>query len=230
MRVYDIDGFKFMCAGEDITIVEECIGLPDKGEYHFDEHLKRQLHDVTGWIDIGAHIGGFSIAMAKKYNVPIVACEALPSNCDLLAENVKLNGVGDLIDIYEYAIVPDDVESVAFNVHPKYSSAGSLERSIRGGTSLTVPALSMTQLLADCADLDCMKIDVEGAESKLVAAANFSNIRVLIVEYHMFITKDLEDFYTMYHKVKQEFDVVTVRTVLRKFGKMLAYITAYKKG
>src|SRR5450432_457329 len=83
----------------DSAIARETIG-------YLDQLQERGLMNFKNVIDIGGHIGGFSIHLARHANVSgsIYVIEPLKSNFDLIRENIQANGFdAKIIPIYAAA-------------------------------------------------------------------------------------------------------------------------------
>src|SRR5205085_6337104 len=66
----------------------------------YEKHLYPYFKTRTGYfIDIGAHIGKYSVKVAKNSNVPVIAIEPDTFNFSLLKKNVALNGLKNVICI-----------------------------------------------------------------------------------------------------------------------------------
>jgi FkbM family methyltransferase len=123
-------------------------------------------------IDIGAHIGYYTLLFAKYVGATgsVFSFEPSPSNFDMLARNVELNHLSR-VRICNSAIfsrcgeisisIPDDSNSGQASL---IESVGSRRLQVRS-----------TTLDAACATLDIrpdfVKIDVEGSESDVLAGA-----------------------------------------------------------
>ncbi len=123
--------------------------------------------------DVGANVGFFSLLASHLVGTgSVVAFEPLPANLDLLKKNLALNGVGN-VSIVEAAVA--DTNGTARFALGQSSSQGML-----ADTGIEVRLVSLDQL--DLPPPTAMKIDVEGAESRVLAGAAklLSNYRPLI--------------------------------------------------
>jgi FkbM family methyltransferase len=119
-------------------------------------------------VDIGAHIGAFTIMAAKAWpDARIVAAEADPENAALLRSN--LSGCRN-VEIVEAVIVGDNLKDVQFHrVVDKTnhnSGGGSCKRDEPGSEPVRLPAMSAVELWQSRQLTRCglFKLDCEGAE------------------------------------------------------------------
>jgi FkbM family methyltransferase len=143
-------------------------------------------------VDIGAHIGIFSLLAAETWPAArIIACEPDPENCALLREN--LAGY-QRVEFVAAAIVGEDVAEVNFhavvNKAKHNSGGGSCVREEPWSLKTRVPAMSAVKLwrLKGLSGCDLLKLDCEGAEVSvlraLAAAGLLAKVRIVVGEWH----------------------------------------------
>jgi len=120
--------------------------------------------EMVCW-DVGAHIGFFSLLLARRARL-VVALEAHPVNAARLRRNVELNDLP--VHVVE-AAVWREAGTVSLRVAPM-SGMHAVVDSADDGT-VTVAAITLDQLLADYPPPDLVKIDVEGAEVAVLEGA-----------------------------------------------------------
>lgn len=142
-------------------------------------------------IDVGAHIGYYSLYFAKCVGPTgrVFSFEPVPKNFALLRKNILLNQVSWI------QTFPDAVYSctkdISFTVPEE--SANSGEGSLahdRGGRQILVHAVSLDSFCSS-ADIrpDLIKLDVEGAELEVVLGARSTIEQCrpeLLIELHHF--------------------------------------------
>lgn len=107
MEVYEWDlykGFEGYCTGQDDvsrTLINQ--GHWEPVETKIARDILRIGDRAYGVIDVGAHIGWYSI-MAAKVGFHVMAFEADAENCKTLNRNARLNKVGEKISIYNWWI------------------------------------------------------------------------------------------------------------------------------
>jgi len=141
-------------------------------------------------IDVGAHIGYYTLLFAKYVGVTgrVISFEPLPANFAVLKKNVELNELKH-VDLFASAIfsrcgdltisIPDDSNSGDASV---VHSASAKHLQVR---STTLDAVSSTLDLRP----DFVKIDVEGCEFEVLAGAQETIRRhrpKMLIELHHF--------------------------------------------
>jgi FkbM family methyltransferase len=134
--------------------------------------LPRRLAPGDTFVDVGANVGYFTLLGAQAVGPTgrVVAVEAAPETRVALERNVALNGLGDVRTIAAAAssvrgtlvLVPDGEHNVGGTATAPVDAAP-------GG--VRVPAAPLRELLtpAELARARVVKIDVEGAESDVLA-------------------------------------------------------------
>lgn len=79
--------------------------------YNCWEPLQTELLQYTdaashAFVDIGANIGYYSLLVASTTAMPVLACEPIHANLQLLRDNVATNGVQLQVFIAPYAVGP----------------------------------------------------------------------------------------------------------------------------
>jgi FkbM family methyltransferase len=145
-------------------------------EYDRNERDLLQLLVAPGGVvlDIGAHIGYFTLALAQVVGErgKVIAIEPSPTNVSRLREHVAANNFAN-VEVIEAAAASDHGELHFFIPDAGMESAGS---SFLGTTTpevignakkyITVKAVRVDKLLADrgIGHVDLIKLDVEGGE------------------------------------------------------------------
>lgn len=155
-------------------------------------YLLSQLKGGDIFFDIGANIGIFSLAVAKHNSkVKVHAFEPIPLNACLFQaslllneiESVKLNQscVGDYVGDVEFSLASDSAYS---SIH----DTGRLPETKKIQTSVTT--LDSYLHANNIANIDIMKIDVEGAEklvldgAKGIFSAHLMKPRLVLMELY----------------------------------------------
>jgi FkbM family methyltransferase len=158
-----------------------------------DVYGVREVNDAPSLVvDLGAHIGGFSILAASAWpSARIIACEADPENFALLKRN--LAGLRNVESI-QAAVVAENVSEIEFNMvvdkAAHNSGGGSCVRDEPGTVKRRVPALSVEKLwnqrsLGVC---NLLKLDCEGCEVQILRALAkarlLKGIQLIVGEWH----------------------------------------------
>lgn len=154
-------GLQLECDPEDEVITKS---LRETGQW--EELVARAIDDYLepGWtfLDLGAHIGIFSVQAAKKGN-PVIAVEASPEYVRLLWENLRINECFGAT-MHGYAV-------------SDYEGAGFLKRDARfarnpgasylGSEGEPVEVKRLSSLLGDTRP-EFIKADIEGLEYRVL--------------------------------------------------------------
>lgn len=138
-------------------------------------------------MDIGAHIGSFSLFAA--YNTPctVYAFEPFIPNFKLLKENIKLNSMQTRIIPHNIAI-SDTIRHADFFLGGKNTGEGSMV--IKVGKRSRINTLTLEKFFKD-QDIkicDLMKIDAEGEEYSILYGLDdsiFDKINNILMETHI---------------------------------------------
>jgi FkbM family methyltransferase len=126
---------------------------------HFDL-LRRLVRPGSRVLDLGAHIGTFTLAAASM-GCEVLAVEAAPENAELLRASVEHNGFTHVRIVQ--AVASDRNGMVSFSCHGPF---GHVFTAATNMPSEEVPAVRVDDLLAEAGwdRVDLVKLDVEGSE------------------------------------------------------------------
>jgi FkbM family methyltransferase len=148
-------------------------------------------------IDIGAHIGAYTLYAARNSKL-VVAIVPHPRNMRLLKFNVRINRLRNVILV---PLALANFQGVAkFSLIDRYGAYGGV-RLVHGGKDyFYVKVTTLDKLLRYLKiDADLIKIDVEGSELEVLKGAlntlSQSTLRLVIAAYHTITEIDeVEDF------------------------------------
>jgi FkbM family methyltransferase len=147
-------------------------------EYSKQRLLGRLVRPGENVCDIGANAGFYSLALSRIVGQGgnVFAFEPLPQNLRKLRRHLDLNKIDNVI--VSPSALSDRIGSVAFEIGDS-DFTGRISSNARG--SLEVPMTTLDQFLVEqaLADPAFLKIDVEGAEAKVLLGA-----RELIARSH----------------------------------------------
>jgi len=129
----------------------------DVPEYRFDDI---RPDDIV--VDIGANVGAFAIRAARVSH-RVVAVE--PVTCDLLAENIRLNGAD--VQVIRGALGDGNPAEVTWD-----------------GEKATVPTFPLREIIRMAGGCDFLKCDCEGAEWQ-IDPADLAGVRRIEMELHL---------------------------------------------
>jgi len=147
------------------VVDDECLAiLSEKFEGWAWDYLKVPEDGV--FIDVGAHVGRYTIPIAKFLNKGIVvAVEAAPENYVALVKNVKLNELNNIL-VFNVAAWREESELTL------HFSEYSGRHTVKGSSNLVYKVLArpIDAIIAEYGikRVDLVKIDVEGAEVEVL--------------------------------------------------------------
>lgn len=136
----------------------------------FREHLKQG----ATVLDIGAHIGLFSVITARLVGESgkIFSFEPTPFTRNVLTEVVKLNDCSKVVEVRGEAVSACSGKTVFFDTGDTISNANSLVKTERSKNETEISMISVDEFVKDRnLTIDCLKIDVEGAELDVLCGA-----------------------------------------------------------
>jgi FkbM family methyltransferase len=143
------------------------------------DHIYK-LKDPKVIVDLGAHIGSFTILAAKLYpKATIYAFEASPENYALLLKNIKDNKITN-VKAQNVAVGEYD-GTATFYVSSKSSGQSSLidsERSVHKPKEIRIPCKKLASLFKEngIKSCDLLKIDIEDMELPTLKQASKDGI------------------------------------------------------
>ena len=139
---------------------------------HLAALLGRILAPSMTFVDVGANIGYFSLLAARIVDGGgrVVAIEPGARNCRLLHRSLVRNRLGN-VQLHPCAI-SDDRGTLAYLAEGSNGTIADLDatRDVPAGAHL-VPATTLDDLLAGLDRVDVIKLDVEGAEGRVLRGA-----------------------------------------------------------
>jgi FkbM family methyltransferase len=133
-------------------------------------------------VDVGAHVGNHSIFFALALGMRTIAFEPNPESFALLEANVAANGVGDKCELRKVGVGRHSSKArLLLDQTGRNSSTARLEDDDGG----VVEIVTLDETLRHERQVDVIKIDVEGWESRVLQGASETIARhrpVLYVE------------------------------------------------
>ena len=136
--------------------------------------LNARLQSNFVFIDIGANIGGYSLAVAAsaQSSARILAIEPQAEIFERLVYNIQQNGFAG-IKALNCAVADKDGEITLFvDAHNRGETSMRIVNSSNATQTIRVPARALASLVAEerYERIDAMKLDVEGAEDLILEA------------------------------------------------------------
>ena len=125
-------------------------------------------------IDLGAHLGVFTVVMARLVgpNGRVFSFEPTRQTRPALEETVRLNGCDAIVEVHGEAVAGATGMAVFYDTGDLVSNANSLVHTGRSRQGLKVPTIRLDDFVAERRiSVACLKIDVEGAELELLRGA-----------------------------------------------------------
>jgi FkbM family methyltransferase len=141
-------------------------------------------------LDCGANVGIVTLYFKRTYpSARITAFEADPRIAEALSRNVEENHLSG-VDVVQ-AAVWDQVGQITFIAEGSDSGSIASEYHGEATNSITVPTVRLRDILAAEDQVDLLKLDIEGAEHRVLADCEGELHRVLAiaVEIHNFGTR-----------------------------------------
>lgn len=149
--------------------------LSVRGDYEVTERrtFRSCIRPGDTVIDIGAHIGLYTLAAAEAVGPTgrVIALEPMSANFELLSSNVASNGYSDRVVLHRIA-VSDSEGQARLNLSDLNSGDNSLTTG--SGAVEIVPTVTLDALLGADARINVMKMDIQGGEPAALAGAHRS--------------------------------------------------------
>lgn len=174
----------------------------ESSNFHF---LKKRIKPGNNIIDVGAHIGIYSLYAAKYLQATAFAFEPSPDTKEKLDKNILMNNCSDRITTFQFAVA-DKNEPVTFYLNERMNEANIRTAEANALFTRTVKDVHTESIAVNCITLDTfakdyqlkidfIKIDAEGAELEVLKGAKeiLQHHRPAgIVGIHTFFYKDVK--------------------------------------
>jgi FkbM family methyltransferase len=168
-------GVKRVISGEPIRFPSRwCRYYPSDYDAPKFAFLRAHCPEQGVVLDIGAHIGLFSVFMARLVGSSgrVFSFEPSPHTRHVLEETIRLNGCDRIIEVRAEAVSASSGTAVLYDTGDVLSNANSLVRSSRTVAEVPVRSVTIDEFVGSRASkVDCVKVDVEGAEFDVLAGA-----------------------------------------------------------
>ncbi len=161
---------------------------------HVYDHGDIAWNDAKTIIDIGAHIGAFSLYAAKKApHAKIFSYEPDPVTEGYLRKNITQNHCEHRIKS-NLAAVGGAEGTGTLHVLPSRSEANSMYRTLEGGHTIPVRVTMLQKIFDDenIEECDLLKMNAEGVEYEIfygLPVDYLRRIKVIVMNYHVFVKK-----------------------------------------
>jgi len=145
-----------------------------------------EIHDDDVVLDVGAHIGLFSLFASQFCKTGKIFCfEPIKENYNQLLENIKINNIKNIIP-FNYA-VSDKTEKIKIYLNDDESGHSMF---LENSNYVEVDSISIVDIFENNSIEKCdfLKLDCEGAEYAIVELLSknyLKRIKKTVIEYHM---------------------------------------------
>jgi FkbM family methyltransferase len=126
-------------------------------------------------LDLGAHIGLFSVQLARSVGPSgrVISFEPVPGTAAVLRETIRYNGVEPVVSVRQAALSGRCGEVELFETGDECSNASSLVRTDRTRGSVRVAATTLDDVVdEERLAVAVVKMDIEGAELEVLEGAS----------------------------------------------------------
>lgn len=173
-------------------------------------------------VDIGAHIGIFSVMAARSARKGrVYSFEPGKENFSILEKNMKINKLGNLI-LENKAVNGTGRDLKFFISQTRNKGQNSKYRLDESQKEVKVKAVSFKNLINKIGEIDFLKLDCEGGEYEILESLSkkeFEKIKKISMEYHNYEDKKGEDIAEILKK--NGFKIRFIRDG-EKFGRIYA--------
>lgn len=133
--------------------------------------MRTLLRAGSTFIDAGAHVGWFTTVAARHVGPRgcVHAIEAFPENAQVLMRNIARNGMQN-VHVHQRAIA-DRAGSVTVGRQAGSDSGSATAGPGASEAPVEVPASTLDDVPTGRGPVDLLKIDIEGSEARVLAAA-----------------------------------------------------------
>jgi len=167
------DGMRMWFNWKDRQAVRIAIGVHEQST---QDSIRKVLRPGMHCIDIGAHVGLYTLVMAQgsKPGGKVFAFEPFPGTFDLLAKNIRENRLDEIVTAYEVACAAAPGEAQIFvpiddDLGPTYVPAQTDESVAKGLKGLQVKLARVDDLVPEDIHIGLVKMDIEGGEPRALA-------------------------------------------------------------
>jgi len=159
--------------------------------YFKDIYHRELIKNGMSIIDIGAHIGLYTVLAAEKVGNTgkIIAIEPEPQNYKQLLENIKLNSFRNVIPVNCGLGIRNSLEKLYINPYKTCSHTFVLEKNGNYFIEVRVKTLDSLREELNLKKVDIIKIDTEGAEIPVLKGAEKTlranpSVKIIVAAEH----------------------------------------------
>jgi len=172
----------------------------------FKEVIGNKVYEKKGmtikpnerWMDCGGNVGAFTLLACSK-GAEVTVYEPDPFNCQMIEENLKLNGFK--ANIKEAALVHNDVKELILFIGNNNNVWRNSIVKKWNNKGIKVACLNFDE---EAKNFDCCKMDIEGAEM-LILENTKKVFSKLVYEWSFDIDDNLPRFWSIIEKQKKQY-------------------------
>lgn len=150
--------------------------------YHLAELAADLQMDTPIVVDIGAHVGAFSVGCALSVpTAKVIAYEPSVQRCEYLRRNVEVNGLAGRVSVVRAAVTGSSGMA-------ELTSTGVVQAVSAGDSGERVATVSLDEIIQQVGNrVDLLKMDSEGSEYDIVfsaAPASLAAVQAVVLETH----------------------------------------------
>jgi FkbM family methyltransferase len=172
----------------------------------FKEVIGNKVYEKKGmtikpnerWMDCGGNVGAFTLLACSK-GAEVTVYEPDPYNCQMIAENLKLNKFKATIK--EVALVHNDVKELILFIGNNNNVWRNSIVKKWNNKGIKVKCINFDE---EAKDFNCCKMDIEGAEM-LILENTKKVFCKLVYEWSFDIDDNLSRFWSIIEKQKKQY-------------------------
>lgn len=214
-------GHKIFIDKHDATISQELI-LSGKWEDFETEIFSQYIHPGDIVVDIGAHIGWYTLIAAKLVGKTgkVYSFEPDTTNFNLLTKNVQANGYHNVVLIKK--AVSNKTDSAQLFINNENTGDHRIFDTDKNRRSVTIETITLDDYFRNITEqIDLIKMDIQGWEMQALQGAR----RVVTTNKHLKLITELQPSYIHLSGQKPR----EYLALLRKHGFKLYQIDEFKR-
>ena len=148
----------------------------------YEDYLQKYFNLRSGiFLDVGAHLGKYTLRVARHLDGLVIAVEPERSAFEFLVENIKLNNLKNVIPLNIAAWHKDEILDLFYAPH---AGSSTLKRNLGlGHEKVRARALDNVLNEMNISNVNLVKIDVEGSEYEVLKGISktLKNSNALII-------------------------------------------------
>lgn len=215
VTTFNIDEFKLNCIKNDITITDYAKNQNKLWENWLEKYIKESYQKNTNMIDIGAHIGTFSLMMSRYISHGSYIYSFEPVYNSILNMNIKDNKLEDKIKTFNLGlsnkseILKGGHIDFSINTNYGFTQIDNLQRSTHED-NLKIQVETLDSFNID--NVSFIKIDVEGNERNVLEGAINTIVKYLptiLIEIWCTSKNSIKKYESEIYlpEIKKQFDV-----------------------